>query len=207
LWLLIKGMNYEIVLATNNRHKLKEVREILAPHGIVVYGLEDLNLHPGEVDENGATYFENALLKAQSVQKLTKLPIIADDSGLEITALNHEPGLYSARYALSHHGHAQAIEDILKRLKNKDRSAAFVCSICLLNVEDHPLQFEARVAGHIALKTQGESGFGYDPIFIEDTTMTTYAEMTQEMKNKLSHRGRALYKLLTYLKVNQLIKR
>jgi len=207
LWLLIKGMNYEIVLATNNKHKLKEVREILSPHGIVVYGLEDLNLHPGEVDENGTTYFENALLKAQSVQKLTKLPIIADDSGLEITALNYEPGLYSARYALKHHGHAQAIKDILERLKNQDRSAAFICSICLLNVEDNPLQFEARVPGHIALETHGVSGFGYDPIFIEDSAMITYAEMSQEMKNKLSHRGRALYKLLTYLKVNQLIKR
>lgn len=200
-------MNYEVVLATNNQHKLKEVREILSPHGIVVYGLADLNLHPDEVDENGTTYFENALLKAQSIQKLTTLPIIADDSGLEIAALNNEPGLYSARYALAHHGHANAIKDILERLNNKDRSATFVCSLCLLNVEDHPLQFEARVMGHIAQETQGESGFGYDPIFIEDKAMITYAEMSQEMKNKLSHRGRALYKLLTYLKVNQLIKR
>lgn len=200
-------MNFEIVLATNNSHKLEEVRQILAPHGIIVYGLSDLNFHPEEVDENGQTYFENALIKARAVQKLTKLPIISDDSGLEIEALNNEPGLHSARFAQSHNGHKNAIIDILKRLQNKDRSAAFVCSIVLLNLEDKPLRFEARIPGSIALEPHGEVGFGYDPIFIENTTQMTYAEMSQEVKNKLSHRGKALNKLLTYLKINQLIKR
>ena len=92
-------MNYEIILATNNKHKLKEVREILTPEGIIVYGLSDLGLVPEDVDENGSTYYENALIKAKAVQKLTILPIISDDSGIEITALNNEPGIYSARYA------------------------------------------------------------------------------------------------------------
>ena len=92
-------MNYEIILATNNKHKLKEVREILSPHKIVVYGLSDLMAKPEEVNENGKTYAENALIKAKAVQKITTMPIISDDSGLEITALNNEPGLHSARYA------------------------------------------------------------------------------------------------------------
>lgn len=200
-------MNFEILLATSNPHKLQEVREILSPHGIIVYGINDLNLHPEEVLEDGQTYFDNALIKAKSMQKLTKLPIIADDSGLEIHALNNEPGLYSARYAALHGGHEQAIKDILKRLEGKERSAEFVCSICLVNLEDKPLCFEAHVPGHIALSPFGEGGFGYDPIFVEESSGKTYAELSQEEKNKLSHRGRALYKLLTYLRINHLTNR
>ncbi len=94
-------MNYEIILATNNKHKLKEVREILSPHKIVVYGLSDLNIKLPEVEENGSTYAENALIKAKAVQAFTTMPIISDDSGLEIMALNKEPGRHSARYASS----------------------------------------------------------------------------------------------------------
>jgi XTP/dITP diphosphohydrolase len=201
------NMNFEMVLATNNPHKLEEVRQILAPHGIVVYGLKDLNIQPEDVEENGKTYFENALIKALSVKKLTNLPIISDDSGLEIEALDNQPGLHSARFAQKYNGHQNAITEILKQLENKDRKATFVCSITLLNVEDKPLRFESRIPGKIALEPQGETGFGYDPIFVEESSQLTYAEMTQELKNKLSHRGKALNKLLTYLKINQLIKR
>ena len=93
-------MNYEIILATNNKHKLKEVREILSPHNIIVYGLSDLNIKIPEVEENGTTYLENALIKAKAVQAFTTMPIISDDSGLEIMALNKEPGLHSARYGI-----------------------------------------------------------------------------------------------------------
>lgn len=200
-------MNYEVVLATNNPHKLEEVRQILSPHGIVVYGLKDLNIHPEDVEESGQTYFENALIKALAVKKLTNLPIISDDSGLEIEAMDNQPGLHSARFAKKYNGHQNAMAEILKQLENKDRKATFVCSIVLLNVEDKPLRFEARIPGKIALEPHGETGFGYDPIFIEDSTQMTYAEMSQDIKNKLSHRGKALAKLLTYLKINQLIKR
>lgn len=196
-------MNYEIVLATNNAHKLKEVRQILAPHGMTVYGLNDLNLRPKEVEENAPDYFGNALIKAKSVQKLTDLPIIADDSGLEIAAMDNQPGLLSARYAAMHGGHEQAIKVILDNLKNKDnRKARFVCDIVLLNEGDKPLLFEGIAEGSIAEQPFGEGGFGYDPIFIEKTLNKTYAEMTQEEKNQVSHRGRALKKLLTYLKIN-----
>lgn len=200
-------MNYEIVLATNNPHKLEEVRQILSPHGIVVYGLKDLNLKPEEIVEDGETYFDNALIKALAIQKITDMPIISDDSGLEIEALNNEPGLHSARFAEMHNGHKNAIADIIKRLDGKDRKATFVCSICLVNVENKPLHFEARIPGTIAFAPRGDTGFGYDPIFIENDTQLTYSEMSQTMKNKVSHRGKALNKLLAYLKINQLIKR
>ena len=195
-------MNYEIILATNNKHKLQEVREILSPHKIVVYGLNDLNIKVPEAEENGTTYAENALIKAKSIQQVTTMPIIADDSGLEITALNNEPGLHSARYASSLGGHDNAIKEILKRLEDKsDRSARFVCDIVLLNVEDKPLIFEGIAKGEIAKEKMGEGGFGYDPIFISDETGECFALM-KENKNTVSHRAKALKKLLTYLKIN-----
>ena len=195
-------MNYEIILATNNKHKLKEVREILSPHKIIVYGLSDLATKLGDVEENGSTYAENALIKAKAVQKLTSMPIISDDSGLEITALNNEPGIHSARYAASLGGHDNAIKEILKRLEDKeDRSARFVCDIVLLNVDTKPLVFEGIAEGTIAKEKMGEGGFGYDPIFISKETGECFALM-EENKNTISHRAKALKKLLTYLKIN-----
>ena len=198
-------MNYEIILATNNAHKLKEVREILSPHKITVYGLNDLNLHPEEVVENANNYFGNALIKAKSVQKLTTIPIIADDSGLEVLAMDNKPGLHSARFAAECGGHPQAIQKILDFLKDKPtRQARFVCDIVLLNVEKDPLYFEGIANGRIAEKPYGEGGFGYDPIFISNELDKTFAEAGQEEKNKASHRGKALKKLLTYLIINGL---
>ena len=195
-------MNYEIILATNNKHKLQEVREILSPHKIVVYGLSDLNIKLPPVEENGTTYAENALIKAKAVQAFTTMPIISDDSGLEITALNNEPGLHSARYAESLGGHDNAIKEILKRLEDKeDRSARFVCNIVLLNAEKEPRLFEGVAKGTIAKEKMGEGGFGYDPIFISDETKECFALM-KENKNTVSHRAKALKKLLTYLKIN-----
>ena len=198
-------MNYEIILATNNKHKLKEVREILTPHHIIVYGLSDLASKLEDVEENGTTYAENALIKAKAVQKLTTMPIISDDSGLEIKALNNEPGIKSARYAESLGGHDNAIKEILKRLEDKkDRSARFVCDIVLLNVDDKPLIFEGIAEGTIAQEKMGEGGFGYDPIFISKETGECFALM-KENKNTVSHRAKALNKLLTYLKINGLV--
>ena len=195
-------MNFEIILATNNQHKLKEVREILSPHKIVVYGLKDLNIKLPEIEENGSTYAENALIKAKAVQQFTTMPIISDDSGLEITALNNEPGLHSARYAESLGGHDNAIKEILRRLNEKeDRSARFVCDIVLLNVEKEPRLFEGIAPGRIAQEKMGEGGFGYDPIFISSETNECFALM-KENKNTVSHRAKALNKLLTYLKIN-----
>ncbi|MCF0107606.1 MAG: RdgB/HAM1 family non-canonical purine NTP pyrophosphatase [Bacilli bacterium] len=199
-------MNREIILATNNKHKLQEVREILSPKGFIVYGLNDLQLKPEEVEENGKTYRENALLKAKSVQKLTEMPIIADDSGLEILAMNNEPGLHTARFAEMNGGFDNAFKVIFQNIEGKDRTAKFHCSIVLLNVEDKPLYFDAEVLGRIAENPYGKGGFGFDPIFVCEEENMTYAEIPQEKKNKVSHRAKALLKLVTYFRINHLIK-
>ena len=200
-------MNLEIILATGNQHKLKEVREILSPHGITAYGLKDVNIDIGEVEENGKDYYENALIKAKAVQQFTNLPIIADDTGLEIDAMDNKPGLYTARFAQECGGHDKAFAKIFNILKDKDnRKARFICDIVLLNVEDKPLRFEGIVEGKIADKIEGEGGFGYDPIFIPDEVGVSYAKMPQEVKNKVSHRAKALIKLITYLRVSDLAR-
>lgn len=197
-------MNFELLVATNNAHKLTEIRQILSPFHITVYGMKDLNIDIGEVEENGETYFDNALIKATALQKVTSMPIIADDSGLEIEALGWKPGLYSARYAESFGGHANAIAHILEEINGKSRRARFVCDIVLVNVEDKPLKFEGVVEGTIAESIDGQGGFGYDPIFIENSLGKTYASLSQEEKNRVSHRGVALKKLLAYLILNRL---
>ena len=197
-------MNFELLVATNNSHKLQEIRQILSPHHITVYGMKDLNIDVGDIVEDGKDYYENALIKAKALQAVTKMPIIADDSGLEILALNKMPGLHSARFAEECGGHAQAINKILNDIKGKDRSARFICDIVLVNVENKPLLFEGIVPGRIAEKASGEGGFGYDPVFICDELNKSYALLSQEEKNRVSHRGKALNKLLTYLKINGL---
>lgn len=195
-------MNYELILATNNAHKLKEVRQILSPHKITVYGLNDLNLKPEDVEENANTYKGNTLIKAMSVQKLTSMPIIADDSGLEIEAMDNQPGLHSARFASSHGGHEKAIQAILDFLKEKEnRKARFICDIILVNEEKEPLLFEGVTEGTIDYKPYGDGGFGYDPIFKCEESGKTYAAMSEEEKNKLSHRGKALKKIIAYLRI------
>ena len=201
-------MNFEIVLATNNKHKLQEVREILSPHGITVYGLSDLNIKAPEVEENGVTYQENALIKANSLKALTSFPIIADDSGLEIEAMDNKPGLHTARFAIEKGGQEQALDFILDYLKDKNtRKARFVCDIVLVNVEDKPLLFEGIANGRIALKKEGAHGFGYDPIFIPNEKEVVFALLEEKEKNQISHRAKALKKLLTYLRIKGLINK
>ena len=195
-------MNFELLVATNNNHKLTEIRQILSPFHITVYGMKDLNIDIGEIIEDGQTYYDNALIKANALKAVTTMPIIADDSGLEILALNNKPGLYSARFAEECGGHKEAINKIIKDLEGKDRSAKFICDIVLVNVEDKPLLFEGIVPGKIGFTPDGDTGFGYDPIFICDELGKSYASLTQEEKNRVSHRGKALKKLLTYLKIN-----
>ena len=201
-------MNYEIVLATNNKHKLQEVREILSPCGIIVYSPRDLNMTVPEPEENGTTYYENALIKAQNLAKYTIFPVIADDSGLEVEAMDNKPGLHSARFATECGRHDKAIQTILDNLKDKEnRKARFICDIVLVNVEDRPLRFEGIVEGEIASTPQGEKGFGYDPIFISTEANKCYGIMMDKEKNIYSHRAKALKKLVTYLRINGLIKK
>ena len=196
-------MNYEIVVASTNRHKVEEIRKILSPHKITVYGLRDLNIDEIEVIENGKSYQENALIKANAYKDKINKPIIADDSGIEIDALNGEPGLLSARFALNMGGHEQAMDFIINKAKETNKyTARFICNIVLVNQEDKPLTFSAIVNGKINTNKKGINGFGYDPIFIPEEFTKTYAELSEEEKNNFSHRGKALKKLITYLKIN-----
>ena len=201
-------MNFEILLATNNKHKLQEVREILSPHGIIVYCISDLNLDYKEPIEDGKTYKDNALIKANALKELTSLPIIADDSGIEIEALDNKPGLFSSRFASELGGYENAFNFIFDKVKEKNNSKArFMCDIILVNIEDRPLLFEGICEGNIAKEVRGNDGFGYDPIFIPDGYDKSFAEIERKEKNMISHRGRALKKLLVYLRLNGYIKK
>lgn len=198
-------MAYDIILATNNKHKLIEVREILSPYGIVVHGLKESNLFPGEIEENGKDYYQNALIKANSIKSLTTLPVIADDSGLEVLSFDNRPGLHSARYAEECGGHDVAMGNIIKDLEGKDRAARFICDIVAVNIEDKPLEFKGISEGEILEYKDGGSGFGYDPIFKCNATGKSFGIMSEEEKNKYSHRALALQKLVSYLKEKGLI--
>ena len=193
-------MSFSLVAATNNKHKLEEIRAILSPYDIKVYSLNDLNINV-DVEENGKSYKENALLKVKAIAKLTSLPVISDDSGIEISALDNAPGIYTARYAESVGGYQKAFEIIEDKCKERnDYKALFNCDIALANVEEEPLIFEGRIKGSIAKNIKGSNGFGFDPIFISDETGVTNASLSPEEKNRFSARAKALFELVNYLK-------
>lgn len=191
-----------IVLATNNPHKLQEYREILAPMGYVIYGTKDLNIDcdPPEI---GNTYEENAYIKAKALRNLVPYTVISDDSGLEIEALDNFPGIHSARFASQFKNYKEAMEEILKRMKDEEnRNAAFHCTICLLeNKDSKPLFFTGICPGKILDHIEGEHGFGYDPIFFSNEANMPFGLASEEIKNKYSHRKKALEKLALYLAI------
>ena len=191
-----------IVLATNNPHKLQEYREILAPMGYVIYGTKDLNIDcdPPEI---GNTYEENAYIKAKALRNLVPYPVISDDSGLEIEALDNFPNIHSARFASQFKNYKEAMEEILKRMKDKEnRHAAFHCTICLLeNKDSKPLFFTGICPGKILDHIEGEHGFGYDPLFFSNEANMPFGLASEEIKNKYSHRKKALEKLALYLAI------
>jgi XTP/dITP diphosphohydrolase len=199
----LRGMNKEIVLATNNKNKLREYREILSPRGYVVYSPGDLNLD-SDPEETGTTYRENAFIKAKALIGKVNWPVIADDSGLEIEALGGFPGLRSARYAASLGGdYKKVCATILRKLEGeKNRRAAFLCTICLLERKDaKPLYFEGLCPGSITDSYKGNGGFGYDPIFHCVDPDLDFGTASEKEKNAVSHRARALRKLLVYLSI------
>jgi len=191
----------KLVLATHNAHKLEEVRAILAPLGIEVLGGDDVGLT--DVAETGTTFEENSRLKARSAFEQVKLPVLADDSGLCITALNDEPGLHSARYAAENGGYPAVFDAVWKRLKPyQDWSAHFVCCMVLktgAGVADEHV-FIGRMDGKIAPQASGTHLFGYDPIFIPNGYTDTCGVLEPEIKNKISHRANALKQLVEFLK-------
>ena len=198
--LTIFSMKRELFLATNNAHKLEEYREILFPLGYLVYSPKDLNIDL-DPDETGSSYRENAYLKAKAFAEVSPFPVIADDSGMEVHALNNEPGIQSARYAASLGGYPQAMEDINRRLEGKeDRSADFICCICYMKDKDaKPLYFEGICPGYILEKPVGDHGFGYDPCFHASNCDQDFGTAPKNIKNTYSHRALALRKLKLFL--------
>jgi len=192
----------ELVLATNNQKKLKEFIDIFSPYDVKIYSLKDLHILI-DPEENGKNYFENALIKAKAVAKFTNLPIIADDSGIEIAALGkHYPGIFSHRYMENNGG--QDSTNAMLVSKYSGTKALFHCSIVLYNLLKKPVEFVGEVKGKINNKVI-PADFGYDPIFRMDSTNKTYAELSPKEKDKLSHRYLASIKLLEFLKENKYI--
>lgn len=180
------------VIATHNAKKLKELERILEPLGFDAVIREDLP----EVEETGTTFAENALLKADSAMRATGMPAIADDSGLVVDALGGAPGVYSARYAGEGATDRQRYEKLLEALRGvpaEQRTARFVSAVCCIFPDGKILTAQGACEGSIAFGPKGEGGFGYDPIFLVGER--SYAEMTAEEKDGISHRGRALAKL------------
>lgn len=183
------------VLATNNEHKLREFREMLAEH-VNILSLSDIGCSVNP-EESGHTFEENALIKAREVARHTQWPVLSDDSGLEVDALGGAPGVKSARYAGPEASDRDNLLLLLRNLeKENDRSASFVACLCLLRPDKHPVFFTGRCPGHITASPSGEAGFGYDPVFVPDGFDRTFAEMSPDSKNSVSHRAHALSMLL-----------
>ena len=195
----------ELVVATNNAHKVKEYAEMFEGYNIKFYSMKDLGIVCNP-NEDGKTYGENSLIKASALAKLTKLPVIADDSGLNVVALDNFPGIHSSRFADSLGGNKFANVELIKRLEPyQDKSAFFSCVITLMNIEEKPLQFIGICKGHILDKPVGEGGFGYDPIFYSQEAKMAFGEAPSEIKNKYSHRAKAVEQLIKYLTSKGLI--
>ena len=199
----------KMILASNNAHKMSEMRAILADLGVELLSQREAGCD-FEVEETGTTFEENAYLKAIAVTRATGMPAIADDSGLEVDSLNGEPGVYSARYSGSHeHTDAQRNEYLLKMLEGvplQDRTARFVSSICCTFPNGDVLRARGTMEGKILFAPEGKNGFGYDPLFLADGQTVTNGLLTAEQKNAISHRGKALRMLQEELRnyyVNQ----
>lgn len=190
----------ELLFASHNAGKIAEVRDMLAPLGITVKSAQDMDLP--DVEETGTTFAENSLLKSQTVAKATGIPCIADDSGLCVDALNGAPGVYSARHA-PNRDFDKGMDILLTEMEksgNPSRKAHFSCVVSLAYPNGEYKLFEGRVDGQISHeKMCGEGGFGYDPLFIPDGYTCSFAQMSHDDKNKISHRGRAMQKFKEYV--------
>lgn len=190
----------DFLIATHNMKKRAELQRILAPLQINVLTADEAGIDLTDVEETGTTFEENAELKAVSGCKESNMPCIADDSGLMVDALGGEPGVYSARYAGEHGNDAKNNEKLLNNLKNtpKDkRTAKFVSAVCCVFPDGRKIIVRGECAGVIGYEAKGKNGFGYDPLFYVGDK--TFAELSAEEKDKISHRGNALCKLAAEL--------
>lgn len=192
----------ELVIATGNRGKLAEIRDILRSEVHRIYSLADFpDLLP--VVEDGASFRENAIKKARQIAEILNRPVLADDSGLEVAALNGEPGIFTARFAGEGATDAENNEKLLRSLSGVpvgERSALFRCVIALCIPGDEVRTFEGTLHGEIGFALRGSGGFGYDPLFQLPAYGVTLAELSPELKNSISHRAQAMEKVLLYLR-------
>ena len=188
-------MVIELLVATRNRHKTREIQHILGPE----FKVRDLGVHPdvSEIRESGTSFEENARLKALTASRQLPALVIADDSGLEVDALGGAPGIYSARYAGANTADKDKIDKLLRELArvratDEGRRARFRCVVALARNGDLLGIFEGTVEGRITDTARGDSGFGYDPIFVPDGFEQTFGELPREVKNTISHRAKAI---------------
>ena len=187
----------DIVIASNNKGKINDFKAIFPKHNVV--GISEL-IKDFDVEETGTTFEENAKLKSVAAAKALNKQVIADDSGLEVQALNGEPGVYSARYAGLDKNDQDNIKKLLKNMENiSDRNAQFVCVISMSAPNGETTQFKGTVTGEITTEPIGDHGFGYDPIFYVPSLNKTMAQLSDAEKAKISHRGHAIYQLQQFL--------
>lgn len=192
----------KIIFATGNEGKMKEIRRILADPQLEILSLKDAGIH-ADIDENGKSFEENAMIKAEAICKMTGEIVLADDSGLEIDYLNKEPGIYSARYMGEDTSYHIKNANLIKRLEgvpDEKRTARFVCAIAAVVPGHEPIVVRGTIEGYIGDKPAGENGFGYDPIFYVPDLNCSTAELSPEEKNARSHRGNALRAMREELK-------
>jgi len=185
----------KLVLATRNSGKLKEMKVKLKEYPVMVACLTDYPEIP-EIEETGKTFAENASIKAKTVAKWTKLPALADDSGLEIDYIGKKPGIYSSRWGITDQGRIKKALNVLKNTKSEQRAARFICAMSLFLPERGNYTTEGMCSGRITLSPKGDQGFGYDPIFIPNGYNKTFAELGINVKNRISHRAVALEKMI-----------
>lgn len=194
----------KIIFATGNENKMKEIREILGEPGVEIISMKEAGIK-ADIVEDGKTFAENAAIKAAAIRELVKeeeVIVLADDSGLEVDALNGEPGIYSARYAGEDTPYSiknKMIIDRLEGVPDEERTARFVCVIAAAMPDGEIKTATGTIEGRIGYEEQGENGFGYDPIFYVPEYGCTTAQLSMEKKNELSHRGKALRKIAELL--------
>jgi len=188
-----------IFLASGNAHKIEELRQVLAPLNIELKSTQDVS-DPMDVEEDQPDLKGNALKKAKAWYDEMGLPSIADDTGLEVEALGGAPGVYSARYAGENPSYDDNVEKLLRELKGKENRKAQFRTVIAFVDGDKELFFEGVCKGEINQERRGEKGFGYDPVFVPEGYQETFAELSSEEKNKISHRGRAVQKFIEYLR-------
>lgn len=190
----------KFIIATHNMKKQAEMQRILSPLGVEVLTAEMAGVTLTDVEETGATFEENAVLKAESGCRESGLPCIADDSGLSVDFLGGEPGVYSARYSGKHGDDEANIQKLLKKLENvpdEKRTARFVSVVCVCFPDGRKLTGDGKCEGKIGFEKHGDNGFGYDPVFM--VGKKSFAELSADEKDKISHRGNALRKLVRVL--------